>query len=235
VTGIDPANGQHHHLHGGWYAGRLPGQQLLEPGYAGPLRPRSACRMGVTRCATRPRRMRQHLDLRVPTDGRRPGAAGSVPATSSRKCPWALNGEALINASTFDDGSEIRRALQRLHGAGVRGRQDQTDVHAPAHVTVSCENFDPSLWAYGLPRLHDNCCIDTITDTNNYGLFDTVCNKGHDHADVPRLRLRRPIEHSARSASFVNYEQDYFVKLPERRDRNGMRRHGQLRRADLLR
>ncbi len=49
---------------------------------------------------------------------------------------------------------------------------------APANVTVSCENFDPSLWAYGAATAADNCCVDTITETRNYGQFDTVCNKG---------------------------------------------------------
>ncbi|MBU6341719.1 MAG: hypothetical protein KGS48_09520, partial [Bacteroidetes bacterium] len=30
----------------------------------------------------------------------------------------------------------------------------------PANVTVSCENFDPSLWAYGKATVSDNCCLD---------------------------------------------------------------------------
>ena len=58
---------------------------------------------------------------------------------------------------------------------------------SPAHVTVACENFDPSLWVYGIPTIFDNCCLDTskvyqsqcgLTHTVNYSLFDTVCNKG---------------------------------------------------------
>jgi hypothetical protein len=57
---------------------------------------------------------------------------------------------------------------------------------APASV-VSCENFDPSLWAYGKPSVYDNCCLDTsvvyqgqcgLSHSVNLGLFDTVCNKG---------------------------------------------------------
>ena len=31
---------------------------------------------------------------------------------------------------------------------------------APAAVTVSCDNFDPSLWSYGTPFVIDNCCLD---------------------------------------------------------------------------
>ena len=57
----------------------------------------------------------------------------------------------------------------------------------PANVTVSCENFDPSLWAYGKASIYDNCCLDEtkvyqeqcgLTHTVNLSLFDTVCNKG---------------------------------------------------------
>ncbi|MBK8426064.1 MAG: T9SS type A sorting domain-containing protein [Lewinellaceae bacterium] len=36
----------------------------------------------------------------------------------------------------------------------------------PAHVTVSCENFDPSLWAYGYPSVSDNCCLDDTPPTS---------------------------------------------------------------------
>ncbi|MBL7780569.1 MAG: HYR domain-containing protein [Saprospiraceae bacterium] len=36
----------------------------------------------------------------------------------------------------------------------------------PANVTVSCENFDPSLWAYGYPEITDNCCLDETPPTS---------------------------------------------------------------------
>ncbi|HOY05710.1 MAG TPA: HYR domain-containing protein [Saprospiraceae bacterium] len=36
----------------------------------------------------------------------------------------------------------------------------------PANVTVSCENFDPSLWAYGVPEITDNCCLDETPPTS---------------------------------------------------------------------
>ncbi|MBK7938250.1 MAG: hypothetical protein IPJ82_14730 [Lewinellaceae bacterium] len=57
----------------------------------------------------------------------------------------------------------------------------------PANVTVSCENFDPTLAAYGKPDLLDNCCLDTastylnqpgLSHVLNYSQFDTVCNRG---------------------------------------------------------
>ncbi|MFN7325616.1 MAG: HYR domain-containing protein, partial [Chitinophagales bacterium] len=49
---------------------------------------------------------------------------------------------------------------------------------APANVTVSCEAFDPSLWAYETATGQDNCCMDTITYSVAYNQFDTLCNKG---------------------------------------------------------
>jgi len=36
----------------------------------------------------------------------------------------------------------------------------------PAHVTVNCENFDPTLWAYGYPIISDNCCLDQTPPTS---------------------------------------------------------------------
>jgi hypothetical protein len=84
---------------------------------------------------------------------------------------------------------------------------------APAHTTVSCENFDPSLWAYGFATAADNCCIDTVTVTNNLGLFDTVCNKG------TITRTFRAIDCGGQSSTctqriIVNYNQDYFLRFP---------------------
>ena len=84
---------------------------------------------------------------------------------------------------------------------------------SPANVTVSCEAFDPSLWAYGMATATDNCCIDTITVSNNYNLFDTVCNKG------TITRTFRAFDCGGLSSQctqriIVNYEQDYFVKFP---------------------
>lgn len=83
----------------------------------------------------------------------------------------------------------------------------------PANVTVSCENFDPTLWAHGQPSAVDNCCLDTITTTVNYTQFDTTCNKGtitrtfrafdcFGNSNVCTQRIT------------VNYKQDFYVKFP---------------------
>ncbi|MDO8368042.1 MAG: HYR domain-containing protein [Saprospiraceae bacterium] len=92
----------------------------------------------------------------------------------------------------------------------------------PGPVTVNCENFDPSLWAYGKAQVADNCCLDTskvyqgqcgLTHTVNYSLFDTVCNKG------TITRTFRAFDCHGFSSQctqrvFVTYEQDYFIKFP---------------------
>jgi len=84
---------------------------------------------------------------------------------------------------------------------------------APANVTVSCQAFDPSLWAYGTATATDNCCLDTVITTVNYNLFDTVCNKGTitrtfravDCDDQFTLCTQRIV---------VTYNQNYWIKFP---------------------
>ncbi|MCC7506010.1 MAG: HYR domain-containing protein, partial [Saprospiraceae bacterium] len=83
----------------------------------------------------------------------------------------------------------------------------------PANATVDCENFDPSLWAYGMATGQDNCCLDTITVQNSYTQFDTVCNRG------TITRTFRAFDCGGQSSQctqrvFVNYIQDYFVRFP---------------------
>ncbi|MEZ4965725.1 MAG: HYR domain-containing protein [Saprospiraceae bacterium] len=85
---------------------------------------------------------------------------------------------------------------------------------APADVTVSCESFDPTLETYGFATATDNCCLDTITETRNYNLFDTVCNKGtilrtfrsYDCAGLSNACTQRIV---------VEYIQDYWIKFPD--------------------
>jgi hypothetical protein len=84
---------------------------------------------------------------------------------------------------------------------------------APPNMTVSCEVFDPSLWAYGTATATDNCCLDTIIKTVNYNLFDTVCNRG------TITRTFRAVDCAGQSSTCtqritVNYTQDYFIKFP---------------------
>ena len=87
---------------------------------------------------------------------------------------------------------------------------------SPANTTVTCENFDPSLWAYGFATAIDNCCLDTITVSNNFSQFDTLCSRG------TITRTFRALDCGGNSQTctqriFVTYEQDYFVKFPDDR------------------
>jgi len=88
--------------------------------------------------------------------------------------------------------------------------------NAPATTTVSCENFDPSLWAYGMATGTDNCCIDTVTATANYSQFDTLCNRGTITRTF-RVLDCGGLSQQCTQRVFVNYEQDYFVRFPDDR------------------
>ncbi|MBK6996788.1 MAG: hypothetical protein IPH31_18360 [Lewinellaceae bacterium] len=170
-----------------------------------------------------------------------------------------VDGMAIVNASTFDDGSTDNCCLDRFEVRRMNANpcsDDQFDTtvkfccsdigdtvmvvfrawdchdnyndcmvsvlvedkikptcNPPAQVAVNCENFDPSLWAYGFATGTDNCCLDTITHTANYTLFDTVCNRG------TITRTFRSFDCANNSAQctqrvIVSYLQDYFVKFP---------------------
>ncbi|MBK6929762.1 MAG: hypothetical protein IPH12_02480 [Saprospirales bacterium] len=83
----------------------------------------------------------------------------------------------------------------------------------PATANVTCENFDPSLWAYGFATGADNCCIDTITTTVNYGSFDTLCNKGTITRTF-RVFDCGGLSNQCTQRVYVTYEQDYYIKFP---------------------
>ncbi|MFN0034070.1 MAG: HYR domain-containing protein, partial [Saprospiraceae bacterium] len=86
---------------------------------------------------------------------------------------------------------------------------------APAHISVSCENFDPSLFAYNFATATDNCCVDAAPSvTDNYALFDDLCNKG----TITRTFKALDCSGNSRTCTqriVVNYEQNYFVKFPD--------------------
>ena len=122
--------------------------------------------------------------------------------------------------SAYPDGSPIYNECQVMVEV-----QDKIkpQCEPPLNVTVNCENFDPSLWAYGKPLVYDNCCLDTskhyqgqkgLTGTVNYSLFDTVCNKG------TIIRTFRAYDCHGLSSQctqrvVVKYNQDYAVRFPD--------------------
>jgi len=93
---------------------------------------------------------------------------------------------------------------------------------SPGNVTVACENFDPSLWAYGKPAVYDNCCLDTtkvyqgqcgLTHSVSYSLFDTLCNRGTITRTF-RVYDCHGQSNQCTQRIIVNYNQDYYVKFP---------------------
>ncbi|MBL7795002.1 MAG: hypothetical protein JNJ90_00720 [Saprospiraceae bacterium] len=85
---------------------------------------------------------------------------------------------------------------------------------APAHTTISCDNFDPTLWSHGMATGADNCCIDTITTSANWAQFDTLCSRG------TIVRTFRVFDCHGQSSSctqriVVNYQQNFYVKFPD--------------------
>lgn len=94
---------------------------------------------------------------------------------------------------------------------------------APPHVTVACENFDPTLWVYGQAGVLDNCCLDIsksylgkcgITHSANYAQFDTLCNRG------TIVRTFKAYDCHGFSSDctqrvVVTYNQDYYIKFPD--------------------
>jgi hypothetical protein len=171
------------------------------------------------------------------------------------------DGMALVNASTFNDGTTDNCCLDRFEARRMNPNDCQTDTifhqqvkfccsdigdtvlvvfrawdchdnyndcmvsvlveekikpscSAPANVTVNCENFDPSLWAYGVASATDNCCLDTLIASASYSQFDTVCNRG------TITRTFRALDCAGNSSTctqrvFVNYLQDYYLKFPD--------------------
>jgi hypothetical protein len=122
--------------------------------------------------------------------------------------------------STYPDGTRIYNECQ----VEVTVQDKLKPVcEPPFNVTVSCENFDPSLWIYGKAKAYDNCCLDAtkeyqgqkgLTHSVNYTLFDSTCNKG------TIVRTFRAFDCKGASSQctqriVVNYEQDYFIKFPD--------------------
>jgi HYR domain len=84
----------------------------------------------------------------------------------------------------------------------------------PPHLTVSCQDFDPSLWAYGKAEASDNCCLDTILTTVNKNQFDSLCHRG------TIVRTFRAIDCHKQSNQctqriVVTYDPEFYVKFPD--------------------
>lgn len=80
---------------------------------------------------------------------------------------------------------------------------------APADVTVSCENFDPTLFAYGTVST-----ADPVTVSVDYSLFDTACNRG----TITRTFTVTPASGDPETCTqqiVVQYQSDYYIRFPD--------------------
>ena len=81
-------------------------------------------------------------------------------------------------------------------------------------TTVDCENFDPTLSAYGQANFSDNCCLGNIISSVNYSGFDTVCNRG----TITRTFLAFDCSGNSSGCSqqvMVVPSHGYFVRFPD--------------------
>ncbi len=92
----------------------------------------------------------------------------------------------------------------------------------PSNVSVTCEQFDPSLLTYGNATLIDNCCLDAninyqgqcgLAHNANYVNFDTLCNKG---TIVRTFQAYDCIGNTSQCTQriVVDYLQDYYIHFP---------------------
>jgi hypothetical protein len=89
-------------------------------------------------------------------------------------------------------------------------------------VSESCEQFDPTLLAYGLPTLADNCCLDTdinfqgqcgLTQTVSYANFDTICSKGTIVRTFHAYDCNGNSSQCTQRIS-ISHIQNYFIHFP---------------------
>ena len=84
---------------------------------------------------------------------------------------------------------------------------------APADVSVSCEDFNPMLGAYG-GIVSQSCAVDSISIFNNMSLFDTLCARG-TISRVFRVFDAGGQMNQCVQTIVVNYEQDYYIRFPD--------------------
>lgn len=95
----------------------------------------------------------------------------------------------------------------------------------PPNVTISCENFDPSLTQYGRATVLDNCCLDNtktyqgqrgLTHTADYTLFDATCNIGTIQRTFAAYDCRNN-NAVCKQRIVVTYNENYYVRFPDDR------------------
>lgn len=127
-----------------------------------------------------------------------------------------------IRSRLLLSGVKLLPMLCLFFGTGVLQAQVGCDPDvtapvcvAPADVTVSCENFDPSLLNYGVATATDNCCMQSVGVLSvNKALFDTLCSKG----TITRFFKAQDCAGNSTQCTqriVVNYNQHYYVRFPD--------------------
>lgn len=84
---------------------------------------------------------------------------------------------------------------------------------APQNLTVSCEDFDPTLQDYGIIT-STSCAVDSLALEVDYTQFDTSCSRGIITRIFKVYDSAGNIGGCAQAIT-VDYLQDYFVKFPD--------------------
>jgi hypothetical protein len=87
---------------------------------------------------------------------------------------------------------------------------------APKDVTVNCDAFDPTLWSYGLPKVEDNCCPDTILTKVDRSKFDTLCKRGTIVRNFQAFDCNG-LSNTCSQRVVVTYSSDYAIRFPDDR------------------
>lgn len=84
---------------------------------------------------------------------------------------------------------------------------------ASPNVTVSCEQFDPTLQAYG-GLASQSCAVQTVDYSANYSQFDTMCNRGTITRLYQVFAANGQMGQCTQKIT-VNYHQDYYIHFPD--------------------
>lgn len=84
----------------------------------------------------------------------------------------------------------------------------------PPNVTVSCQAFDRTLTSYGQVTATDNCSTPTVTVSNNFSAFDSLCRQGTVVRTFQAKDRQGQTSTCTQTIQIVN-DQYYFVRFPD--------------------
>jgi len=85
---------------------------------------------------------------------------------------------------------------------------------APANVTVTCKDFDPTLAAYGSMIVSASCKVDSFATSSDTTQFSPSCQQGVLLRKFQTFDKNKQPGGSCTQKITVEYEQEYFVKFP---------------------